>query len=90
MENSMVKNLEEKTGVKLTEWISIVQKSKLEKHKQIIDYLKSEHELTYGYANLIAHKFRKSDAGSVDDSNDLIEAQYAKKSDLKPIYNEAC
>ena len=87
MEDSMVKNLEGKTGVKLTEWIAIVQKSKLEKHKQIIDYLKSEHDLTYGYANLIAHKFRKSDAGSVDDANDLIEAQYAKKPELRPIYD---
>ena len=34
--------------------------------------LKSEHGITHGFANLIAHKYLKSDAGSADATTDLV------------------
>ncbi len=90
MEDSMINNLEEKYGKSLREWITIVNKSNLEKHKEIVDYLKSEYGFTYGYANLIAHKSLKSDAGSAASADDLVEQQYSKgKEELKPIYDKA-
>jgi len=89
MEDSMIKNLEEKFGKSLPEWISIVSKSGLKKHKEIVDYLKSEYGFTYGYANLVAHKSLKSDAGSAASADDLVEQQYSKgKESLKPIYDD--
>ncbi len=89
MEDTMIKNLEEKTGKSLQEWIAIVGRSKLEKHKEIVNHLKNEHGLTYGYANLVAHKSLKSDAGSADSAADLVAEQYAKgKEALKPIYDK--
>ncbi|MCG8607292.1 DUF4287 domain-containing protein [bacterium] len=89
MEDTMIRNLEEKTGKTLQEWINIVTSSKHEKHKAIVDHLKSEHGLTHGYANLVAHKSLKSDAGSVGSSDDLVAAQYSKgKEELKPIYDK--
>ena len=60
MEDSMIKNLEKKYGKLLQEWTTIVNKSNLEKHGQIVTYLKSEYSLTHGYANLVAHKSLKS------------------------------
>ena len=84
----MIRNLEEKTGKPLNDWMGIVKSSQLDKHKAIINFLKSEHGLSYGYANLIAHKFLKSDAGSADSQDDLISGQYAKgKEALKPFYD---
>jgi hypothetical protein len=54
MINTMLKTLESKTGKNLDEWIEIVIRSPTTKHKEMINYLKSEYGLTYGYANLIA------------------------------------
>jgi len=89
MEDSMIKNLEEKYGKSLQEWTTIVNKSNLQKHGEIVTYLKSEYSLTHGYANLVAHKSLKSDAGSAGSADDLVEQQYSKgKEALKPIYDK--
>lgn len=58
MTDSMLHNLEEKTGKNLDQWIQIVNGSKVTKHKGMINYLKSEYGLIYGYANLITLKAR--------------------------------
>ncbi len=83
----MEKGLEEKTGKTLNHWIKIVHKSKIEKHKAIIDFLKAEHGFTYGFANFVAHKSKKSDASSID-NQDLLTNQYKGKEHLKPIYEK--
>lgn len=83
MENGLL----EKTGKSLNEWIKIVAKTKLDKHKAIIDYLKKEHGFTHGYANFVALKVRGADAASHDDT-DLLTNQYKGKETLKPIYDE--
>lgn len=88
MEDTMIKNLEEKTGKKFTEWIKLVKKSKLVKHGEIIKMLKEEHGFTHGYANLVAHKAKESDAGSVTNTDDLVAAQYKGKEELKPFYTK--
>lgn len=89
MSDKMIANLKENTGKSLEQWIKIVKKTKIEKHKEIINFLKAEHDFTYGFANLVAHKARKSDAGSADSTDDLITTQYSKgKEDLKPIYDK--
>ncbi|MFN3237702.1 MAG: DUF5655 domain-containing protein [Pseudomonadales bacterium] len=81
----MEQGLLDKTGKPLAHWVKVVKKQQLEKHGEIIKFLKSEHDFTHGFANFVAHKARESDAASMDD-NDLIDAQYAKKPDLLPIY----
>lgn len=83
----MEKGLLEKTGKSLDHWIDIVKASKIEKHKEIIEFLKSEHGFTYGFANFVSHKSRKSDAGSFDEA-DLLASQYKGKEVLKPIYDQ--
>lgn len=61
---TMIANLQEKTGRSLSQWLKIAKSSKLEKHGEIVKYLKSEHGLTHGYANLVTHQYRASlDAG---------------------------
>ena len=82
----MEKGLLEKTGKSLKHWIEVIKKSKIEKHSEIIKFLKSEHGFTHGYANFVSLKARESDAGSKDE-NELIETQYKGKENLKTIYN---
>lgn len=88
MANAMIANLKDKTGKTLEQWIAIAKKSGAAKHGEIVKMLKSDHGMTHGFANLVAHKTLKSDAGSIADSTDLVAAQYAgDKAALKPIYD---
>lgn len=85
---SMIRNLHEKTGKSLAEWIAIARASPHRKVKEMIGYLKEEHGLTYGYANLIALKANESDAASIGSEAELVEAQYAgPKAALRPLYD---
>ena len=68
----MIHNLDEKTGKTLEEYINIVLSSYIKKHHAIIRFLKTGHGFTHGYANLVAYKTKKSDAGS-QDFKDLID-----------------
>lgn len=83
----MEKGLLEKTGKSLEHWIELVKTSQLEKHKAIMDFLKSEHGFTHGFANFVALKARKADAASYD-AEDLVSSQYKGKENLKPIYDK--
>lgn len=89
MEASMIANLKEKTGKSLDAWVKIARASKRPKHGELTAFLKSDHGLSHGYANLIAHKTLKSDAGSAASGDALVNAQYAgPKAELRPIYNK--
>lgn len=82
---SMIRNLPEKTGKDLEAWRQIVAGSGLEKHGQIVKMLKTDHGVSHGFANLIAHESRKS-AASHASGDDLIDAQYGgPKAGLAPI-----
>ena len=86
MSETMIENLQKNTGKSLEEWIAIVKATKIEKHGQIVKHLKEVHGFTHGFANLVAHKAKESDAGSHADA-DLIQAQYAgDKAQFLPIY----
>ena len=86
MAAAMIANMKDKTGKTLEQWLKIVKQSGAGKHGEIVKLLKSEHEMTHGFANLVAHKALKSDAGSA--TTDLVAAQYAgAKADLKPVYD---
>ena len=56
MEKAMIKNMIEKTGKPIEEWIKIVKEKDFLKHGEIVKFLKEQYLLTHGYANLIAQK----------------------------------
>ncbi len=88
MTKNQITNLETQTGKSFDEWIKIARGSGFAKHGEIVKFLKAEHGIGHGYANLVTHKALESDAGS-HDSEDLVEAQYAgPKAVLKPIYEK--
>lgn len=88
MTNAMIANMKSKTGKTLEQWIAIAEKSAAGKHGEIVKMLKTDHGMTHGFANLVAHKTLKSDAGSVAETTDLVAAQYSgAKADLRPIFD---
>ena len=56
MERAMLKNMIEKTGKPIEEWIKIVKEKDFLKHGEIVKFLKEQYSLTHGYANLIVQK----------------------------------
>ena len=83
---NMAANLEQKTGRSMSAWIEVVLASGKVKHGEMISYLKEQHGLTHGYANLVAHAAREQATGGPVAEDDLISAQYAGKENLRPIY----
>ena len=80
---TMIDNMPEKTGKSLDEWKVILKSRAFEKHSEGVKFLKSEHNVTHGFANTIV-TLSKDDSFSEDD---LVEAQYKGKEELLPIYN---
>ena len=58
MEKAMLKNMIEKTGKPIKEWISIVNEQKYFENKNIVKFLKEEHSIGHFYAHLIAKKLK--------------------------------
>ena len=82
---TMIANLETKTGKPLAIWVKLVQAEKPGKHSEIVAHLKSKHDLTHGYANLVAHSVV---GGAPSRGDDPVAAQYAgAKASLRPIYD---
>lgn len=86
---AMIEGLEAKTGKDLATWSRLVRASAKQKHGEIVTFLKSEHGVGHGYANLIAHRFLGSDAVSQTEAGqDLVAEQYAgKKAAVRPLYD---
>lgn len=85
----MIDNLPEKTGKSLEQWLTILAGQNLEKHGEIVKWLKSEHAVTHGFANLIAHLHRERMAGGADAAVDPVDAQYqGARAKLRPIYEK--
>jgi len=82
----MIANLPVKTGRSLEEWFVVLDSRPYEKHGEGLTFLKTEHGLSHGFANLIVarHRARGSAAAS---ASELVDAQYAgSKAPLRPIY----
>ena len=87
MAAAMVANLKANTGKTMKQWLAIAKASKLEKHGALVKHLKSDHEMTHGYANLVAHEHFASGANA-SAPDDLVGQQYSgKKASLRPIYD---
>ncbi len=86
---TQLRNIEETSGLTVSDFAASITEAGLDKHGKMVAFLKSEHGLTHGNANLIAHLVRERLAGGPPLASDLLEAQYAgAKSALRPIYDE--
>ncbi len=86
---SMERNLEANTGKSLEQWTVLARGSGKAKHGELVTWLKSEHGLTHGYANLVAHATFKSDASAqVAGGVDLVAAMFeGDKAALRPVFD---
>jgi hypothetical protein len=84
---TMIANLEAKTGRTLTAWIALAQKGG-DRHGAIVAFLKKQHGLGHGYANLVAQRALAAAAGGEASAGDLVDAQYSgARAALRPIHD---
>ena len=81
---TMIDNMPEKTGKSLAEWKSILKIKDFAKHSEAVKYLKTEHNVTHGFANTIVSLSKEEQKSS----NELVENQYKGKDNLLPIYEK--
>ncbi len=85
--DSMIANLEEKTGKGLDEWLKIAASTGKAKHGEILAILKGEHGLTHGYANFVARRFLQAKNDEPTSGDALVDALFAgSKGVLRPLY----
>jgi hypothetical protein len=90
---SQIRNIEEKYGKSLSEWIIIVKKSGITKHSEIVAMLKSQYGMTHGAAHRIALKAREADAASIvqtakaSGTDPVADLYTGKKAGLKPLHD---
>lgn len=81
---TMIDNLPEKTGKSLDEWKRILHSESYTKHSEFVNFLKSEHGVTHGFANTIVALWKDKNEAP----DDLVGNQYQGKENLKPIYEQ--
>lgn len=86
---TQLENLEASSGMTFDQFAKEIDESGLEKHGAIVSFLKSEHGIGHGNANLVAKLYRQEKEGGPASADDLLAAQYSgAKADLMPLYAE--
>src|SRR5215467_5865805 len=87
---AQIRNIEQRYGKPLSEWIAIVKESGLTKHSDIVALLKGQYGMTHSSAHRVALKAHEADGASKDQAagRDAIEEMYSgRKADLKPLHD---
>ena len=83
---SQIRNIEATYGRSMDEWIGLIRASGLERHGQIVAWLKAEHGLAHGAANRVALVALAANEPST--GGDPVEALYAgRPADVRAIHD---
>jgi predicted transport protein len=86
---TMIRNLKEKTGKTMDQWVAVVKGLGAKKHGEVVKFLKDSHGMGHGYANLVAHTASGLLGDDAPPPDDLVAAQYAgDKTALRPMYEQ--
>lgn len=83
------RNIEAQSGRTRDQWIKLAAASGKPKHGELVAWLKSQHGLGHGNANLIARSALDAASGSPQrEAGDLVDALFTgKKAALRPLYD---
>ncbi len=79
---TMINNMPEKTGKSLEEWKVVLNSKSFAKHSEGVNFLKTEHGVTHGFANTIVTLSKEENNAP----EHLVTSQYEGKENLFPIY----
>lgn len=81
-------NIRQRTGKTLPQLHALLQKSGVDKHGAMVKFLKEEHGMGHGDANLVVHLFRQqAEPPAATTGGDPLDVIYAgKKAELRPVH----
>ncbi len=83
---TQIRNIEAGTDRSMDDWMGLVAASGLKKHGQILAWLKSEHGMSHGNANLVALTYLRGPDAPEGDA--LIDTIYSgPKASLRPFHD---
>ena len=83
-EDSQWANLEKQSGRSKAAWIALANGAGFARHGELVAWLKREHGIGHGYANLVAIRAREAAAGGAADDDALLATLFGgKKAGLK-------
>ena len=88
---AQLRRIEEALGKTASDVADEVGRQGIERHSEVVAFLKAIHGLTHGNANLLAHVVRERLAGGPQASEDLLATQYSgHQSGAAPGLPSAC
>lgn len=84
---SLDRNIEARTGRPFADWVALLRARGLEKHGQMVAWLKAEHGLSHGDANRLSN--RAIEAAAPRSADDPIAHLFeGGKEELRPLYDD--
>ena len=81
------RKLEAQTGVSVADWVARLRAAGIERHGQMVAWLKAEHGLGHGHANHLAK--RALEAAAPRDADDPVAHLFADgKAGLRPLHDQ--
>lgn len=87
-EKQFIETIHDKTGKTLVQWLSVLGSSKLEKTKEIIDWLKKEQGLNHLQAQLLTGIHLNKGAPVYINETQLLDSHFSKSPDTRIFFNE--
>jgi hypothetical protein len=84
---TQIRNIEERYGKPLSEWIAIIRESGITKHTDQIALLKNQYGMSHAAAHRVALKARDADGEKTEGRDPIDEMYIGKKANLKPLYD---
>ena len=81
------RNIEAQTGLSVGAWVERLRAAGLERHGQMVAWLKAEHGLGHGHANHLAKRTREA-AAPRDAEDGVAHLFVGAKSGLRPLYDD--
>lgn len=87
-EKEFMDGLAAATGKDLAAWLKTVDGCGIKKRNEVIAWLKSEHKFNHMQASLLAGIHANGGKPVYASTDDLLENQFAKAADMRPLYDE--
>lgn len=87
IEKEFIDNLKKSTGKDLTDWLSEIKSSNLEKRNDILNLLKTDYHFGHMNASLLAGIYSNDGKPVYDSTDELLENQFAKAETVRPLYD---
>src|SRR5688572_7380749 len=86
-EQEFIQTAKEKTGKSLEDWLSVVKASTLSKQMEIVNWLKSVHNLNHMQAGFVAGIYLNNGKPVYANEDNLLENQFVKCEAMRPLFD---